>query len=187
MQAMLERLRRRREEMDDEGGFTLIELLIVIVILGILAAIVVFAVQNLTSSSSQASCGSDYKTVETAAEAYKAQMGNYPSGTGGVGTATDTDDGTVATLTNGASVGTAVNAAGATSGAGSELLVQSGTTPNLVAPTSASAVGPWLKDLPQNASHYVIFVSNDGKDTIAVLDAKGIVQGTTAAACSTVS
>ena len=40
-------------------AFTLIELLIVIVILGILAAIVVFAVQNLTSSSSQASCGSD--------------------------------------------------------------------------------------------------------------------------------
>ena len=52
MQASLERLRKRREEEGDEG-FTLIELLIVIVILGILAAIVVFAVQNLTSSSSQ--------------------------------------------------------------------------------------------------------------------------------------
>ncbi len=80
MQASLERLRRRREEEGEEGGFTLIELLIVIVILGILAAIVVFAVQNLTSSSSQASCGSDYKTVETAVEAYKAQMGAYPTG-----------------------------------------------------------------------------------------------------------
>src|ERR1700722_20092449 len=84
MQASLERLRRRREEIDDEGGFTLIELLIVIVILGILAAIVVFAVQNLTSSSSQASCRSDYKTVETALETYKAQRGAYP------GPATDT-------------------------------------------------------------------------------------------------
>ncbi len=81
MQASLERLRRRREEEGDEGGFTLIELLIVIVILGILAAIVVFAVQNLSSSSAKASCGSDFKTVETAVEAYKSQMGNYPSGT----------------------------------------------------------------------------------------------------------
>src|SRR5262245_21559667 len=77
MQATLERLRQRREERGDEGGFTLIELLIVIVILGILAAIVVFAVQNLTSQSAKASCGSDYKTVETAMETYKAQVGHY--------------------------------------------------------------------------------------------------------------
>src|ERR1700722_9045033 len=83
MQASLERLRRRREEIDGEGGFTLIEILIVIVILGILAAIVVFAVQNLTSSSATASCGSDYKTTATAAEAHKAQMGGYPNATGG--------------------------------------------------------------------------------------------------------
>ncbi len=81
MQATLERLRQRRDEMGDEGGFTLIELLIVIVILGILAAIVVFAVQNLTGSSAQASCGSDFKTVETAAEAYKAQVTTYPDAT----------------------------------------------------------------------------------------------------------
>ncbi len=78
MQASLERLRRRREDPESEGGFTLIELLIVIVILGILAAIVVFAVQNLSGQSSQAACGSDYKTVETAAEGYKAQIGVLP-------------------------------------------------------------------------------------------------------------
>src|ERR1700757_3041087 len=78
MQATLERLRERREERGDEGGFTLIELLIVIVILAILAAIIVFAVQNLTSSSAVSSCKSDYKTVEVAAEAYKAQVTVYP-------------------------------------------------------------------------------------------------------------
>jgi general secretion pathway protein G len=80
MQATLERLRQRREERGDEGGFTLIELLIVIVVLGILAAIVVFAVQNLTGQSAASGCQSDYKTLETAAEAYKAQMGTYPTG-----------------------------------------------------------------------------------------------------------
>lgn len=79
MQSTLERLRQRREEMGDEGGFTLIELLIVIVILGILAAIVVFAVQNLTSQSDVAACQAQYKTVETAMEAYKAQVGSYPT------------------------------------------------------------------------------------------------------------
>ncbi len=76
MEASLKRLRQRREELGDEGGFTLIELLIVIVILGILAAIVVFAVQNLTGQSATAACQAEYKTVETALESYKAQIGN---------------------------------------------------------------------------------------------------------------
>ena len=78
MEASLKRLRQRREELGDEGGFTLIELLIVIVILGILAAIVVFAVQNLTGQSATAACQSEFKTVETALESYKAQVGSYP-------------------------------------------------------------------------------------------------------------
>jgi general secretion pathway protein G len=80
MQSTMERLRARRANLEGrEGGFTLIELLIVIVVLGILAAIVVFAVQNLTGQSTASGCQSDYKTVETAAEAYKAQMGAYPA------------------------------------------------------------------------------------------------------------
>jgi type II secretion system protein G len=82
MEASLKRLRQRREELGDEGGFTLIELLIVIVILGILAAIVVFAVQNLTGQSATAACQAEFKTVETAVETYKAQMGTYPAAFG---------------------------------------------------------------------------------------------------------
>ena len=77
MQTTLERLRQRRD--NGEGGFTLIELLIVVVVLGILAAIVVFAVQNLTGTSAQGACQTDYKSVETAAEAFKAQTGAYPA------------------------------------------------------------------------------------------------------------
>src|ERR1700757_3029610 len=121
MQATLERLRERREERGDEGGFTLIELLIVIVILGILAAIVVFAVQNLTGSSAQASCKSDFKTVEVAAEAYKAQVGVYPGDTVPAGeTSTPSLTGTSTGIK--ALLGTAIPA-GAT-----------------------QTVGPWLKD-----------------------------------------
>jgi general secretion pathway protein G len=83
MQSTLERLQRRHAELGEgEGGFTLIELLIVIVILGILAAIVVFAVQNLSGQSSVAACQAQYKTIETALESYKAEIGTYPSSWG---------------------------------------------------------------------------------------------------------
>jgi prepilin-type N-terminal cleavage/methylation domain-containing protein len=150
MQATLERLRARREEMNDEGGFTLIELLIVIVILGILAAIVVFAVQNLTGSSLKASCQSDFKTVETAVEAYKAQVLNYPGGT----TAAKPTDNDLNT----------VNAASALTGAGSELFVNDGTAPNI---GTDATIGPWLKDVPTN-SHYAVWVNNDGSGTVTV-------------------
>ncbi len=63
----------------DQGGFTLIELLIVIIILAILAAIVVFAVGSTNSNAIASSCNADAKSVETAMESYKAQIGSYPT------------------------------------------------------------------------------------------------------------
>jgi len=134
MQATLERLRQRREELGDEGGFTLIELLIVIVILGILAAIVVFAVQNLTSQSASASCKSDLKIVQTAAEVYKAQVGHYPQ----VG---DNE-----ALTPG-------GAPGAPLAAGGDGLTALYTTQTGV---DNSTVGQWLKNKPINGTLYTI-------------------------------
>ena len=144
MQVSQRPLRGWRRESGNDGGFTLIELLIVIVVLGILAGIVVFAVQNLGGQSALASCQSDYKTVETAVEAYKAEMGNYPDGTPTVGSGIQTDSDPSANT----------NAAGATSGLGSELPNTSNVSPNNVAELITPA-GPWLKSVPQNGSHYL--------------------------------
>jgi prepilin-type N-terminal cleavage/methylation domain-containing protein len=161
----------------DTGGFTLIELLIVIVIVGILASIVVFAVRNLTSSSVHASCGGDFKTVQTAVEDYKAQMGRYPDG-GGV---TDSDPATPPSLTVGVRPGgtnaTAVLLTGSdVNGTGKDSL--GNATANDPSPSS-SPVDQWLKDVPANPGHYQIYVSNDGKGTTLVLDGTGRVAGPT--------
>ncbi|HXW81040.1 MAG TPA: type II secretion system protein, partial [Acidimicrobiales bacterium] len=71
--SMREKFNEKRQE-----GFTLIELLIVVIILAILAAIVVFAVGTTATNAKQSACNADAKSVETALEAYKAQMGSYP-------------------------------------------------------------------------------------------------------------
>ena len=69
---MLQRLRAARANQD---GFTLIELLIVVVILGVLAGVVVFAVQAFNGDGKAAACNADWKSVETANEAYYAKTG----------------------------------------------------------------------------------------------------------------
>jgi general secretion pathway protein G len=181
VQNTMERLRARRAELNDQGGFTLIELLIVIVILAILAAIVVFAVQNLTSSSAQASCKADFKTVETAVEGYKAQMGGYPnSATNNVnGPQTDTDTGTNAaapatvasdgfTVTGGELLSGSLVTAQKTTGTVAPAKDANGNATSNIAATAA--VGPWLKDVPSNGTHYTITVSNDGKGTVLVVN-----------------
>ena len=151
MQATLERLRERREERGDEGGFTLIELLIVIVILGILAAIVVFAVQNLTSQSASASCKSTYKTVETALETYKAQVGHYPSAAA--------HDNAAATPGGAQIVGGLTAAMD-----GVEALYTTQTGVDGV----ANGVGQWLKDKPTNGTLYTISVTPDASGSITM-------------------
>ena len=150
----------------------------VVVIMGVLAGIVVFAVQNLGGTSVLAACQSDFKSVETAVESYKVQMGNYPDGTGGVGSVPPVTDGD-------SSQAGIVNAVGVEQGTttllsgqqlGSELLTgsENGATSHdfqgrqTLNRAMNPSVGPWLKDLPQNGSYYYIWVSNDGRGTILV-------------------
>ena len=119
---------------ENDKGFTLIELLIVIVILGVLAGITVFAVSNFTSTSVQAACKADYKSVEVAVEAYKAQVGIYP---------TANQHGIPAAATDAVPVTTA----------GGLLAGDTVDVPN---------VGPWLRDQPTNGHHYQIQVPLTG-------------------------
>jgi general secretion pathway protein G len=72
-------MERRHSGEPSESGFTLIELLIVIVVLGILAAIVVFSLTGVSGQSKTAACTTDAKSVETAADAYQAYYGSWPS------------------------------------------------------------------------------------------------------------
>ncbi|MDA8048261.1 MAG: prepilin-type N-terminal cleavage/methylation domain-containing protein [Actinomycetota bacterium] len=176
MASRLDGLRKRHGGEEPESGFTLIELLIVVVILGILAAIVVFAVQNLSGQSAQSACQSDVRTVESAAELYRAQVGGYPGGTVNPG-------GTPAAYTK--SISTNPQSAGLDQGI--QDLMGTVTFPN-------GTFGPWLKEAPLNSNHYEIVLSNDGKGTVMVYKPDGSVQlpttGTpadSAADCSTVS
>ena len=97
---MYQRLTKRLNE-GRQSGFTLIELLIVIAILGILAGIVIFAVGNSKSDATDAACKANQKTVATAAEAYKAKNGSYPTSITTTGFLTDTSGRTAANYDSG--------------------------------------------------------------------------------------
>ncbi|CAM3253260.1 type II secretion system protein [Nocardioides dubius] len=83
IQRAINHVRTARTARRDEAGFTLIELLIVIVILGVLAAIVVFSVQGINDTGEEAACKANYKTAQTALEAYYANEDTnaYPANT----------------------------------------------------------------------------------------------------------
>jgi len=55
-----------------QKGFTLIELLVVVTILGVLAAIVTLSLVGLTTNANVQSCNTEYKTVQSAIDAYMA-------------------------------------------------------------------------------------------------------------------
>jgi len=78
---MLETIKDREvQRRKGDEGFTLIELLVVIVILAILAAIVVFAVGGIGDKGQESACNTDLKTIQTAQEAFYANVKDTPTG-----------------------------------------------------------------------------------------------------------
>lgn len=79
---------RELDNKKKDKGFTLIELLIVIVILGILATVVVFAVSGIRDQGDESACATEKRTLQTAIEAYYAQVGegSYPETEADLGT-----------------------------------------------------------------------------------------------------
>jgi prepilin-type N-terminal cleavage/methylation domain-containing protein len=55
-----------------QRGFTLIELLVVVTILGVLAGIVTLSLVGLTTNANTQACNTEYKTVQSALDAYMA-------------------------------------------------------------------------------------------------------------------
>ena len=55
-----------------QSGFTLIELLVVVTILGVLAAIVTLSLVGITTNAEKQACEQEYKTVQSALDAYMA-------------------------------------------------------------------------------------------------------------------
>lgn len=144
--------RNRPSRWSDEG-FTLIEILVVILIMAVLAAIVIFAVQSLGGETAKTSCKADYKNIESAVGAYSAQVGHFPQ-VGDRAAAFPGGDPIAGGLTS------SMN--------GLEAMYASQT-----GQATGASVGPWLKDVPTNGSHYSIVVSSDGRGTVTVDDAAG--------------
>jgi general secretion pathway protein G len=67
-----------------ECGFTLIELLIVMIILGLLAALVAPKMFQKVGSSKQKAAKAQIALLGTALDAYRLDMGRYPSGSEGL-------------------------------------------------------------------------------------------------------
>lgn len=53
-----------------DGGFSLIEMLVVIVIIAVLAAVVLLAVGHIKDKGESSACAEDYRTIQTAEEAF---------------------------------------------------------------------------------------------------------------------
>jgi prepilin-type N-terminal cleavage/methylation domain-containing protein len=72
MQGLLAYFSKNLKGKKGQSGFTLIELLVVVTILGVLAAIVTLSLVGLTTNAEAKACEQEYKTVQSALDAYMA-------------------------------------------------------------------------------------------------------------------
>lgn len=150
MQSTFSRSKQVPDNTHDDDGFTLIEVLVVIVILAILSATVVFALQNMSGRTAQSACRSDFKTVESELEAFKAQLGSYPTSA-----ASSYFLGTTHTPASMAGTGYSMPSPTVNDNFnGVAYLMQTTDTDQ-----SGKGIGPWLRDAPVNSGHYEIVVS----------------------------
>lgn len=77
-------LGRKEKAYRSEKGFTLIELLIVMIILGLLAALVAPKMFQKVGKSKQQAAKAQISMIGTALDAYRLDMGAYPSGQEGL-------------------------------------------------------------------------------------------------------
>ncbi|MFZ4598529.1 MAG: prepilin-type N-terminal cleavage/methylation domain-containing protein, partial [Terrimicrobiaceae bacterium] len=72
---------KRKEEAGRMKGFTLIELLVVIAIIAILAALVLQTAGYVQRKGATSRAEAEVAALSAALESYKADMGDYPTGT----------------------------------------------------------------------------------------------------------
>ncbi len=76
MQELLRLIEKARR---NDSGFTLVELLIVVAIIGVLVAIIVPVMGGQIEAAERRACHANQRTIESAAAAYKASEGEWPS------------------------------------------------------------------------------------------------------------
>ena len=76
---------KRKEEAGRMKGFTLIELLVVIAIIAILAALVLQTAGYVQRKGATSRAEAEVAALSAALESYKADMGDYPTGTNNAG------------------------------------------------------------------------------------------------------
>jgi len=76
---------KRKDEVGKRKGFTLIELLVVIAIIAILAALVLQTAGYVQRKGATSRAEAEVAELSAALESYKADMGDYPTGTNNAG------------------------------------------------------------------------------------------------------
>ena len=69
-----------KNKSQSEKGFTIVELLIVVVVIAILAAITIVSYNGITSRANGSAAAAAAATAQKKAEAYNAEVSNYPGG-----------------------------------------------------------------------------------------------------------
>lgn len=71
-----------------DDGLTMVELLVIMIIIGVLGSLVIFALSGAEASAAKTVCESNFKSIQTAIEAFKSDVGYAPTSLGDLTTQT---------------------------------------------------------------------------------------------------